>query len=102
MIGLIFSVLGDIPVIGKFALWIAGLLGHAPPQQPAAVVEGQNLGKANEDVAGLEQENAELKRAAATRASVDADVVRTDPHANDVVTDRAAPINNLPGEVFRD
>lgn len=62
----------------------------------------QQLGAANEDV---KQEGAALESietTAAASAAADVQRVRDDPASEQVTADPAAPVNNLPGEVFRD
>lgn len=86
----------------NFVLWLLGLFLKKPagPSQEAQA-EGR-AASAETKVAEGNAANAELVAAAAARADADAQRVRLDPHGNDVVTDPASPINNLPSEHFRD
>ena len=79
--------------------WLWGLLHQKPP---IAEKDAKDLGAASQSIASLEAENEELKAAAAARADAAAAGLRSDPSAEVVESAPGAPVNNIPGEVFRD
>lgn len=82
---------------------LAGLVVNiAKLFRKAGPTDAERVGAAITKVDEGNAANAELAAAAAARATADATRVRSDPHAGDVNTDPAAPVNNLPNEHFRD
>ena len=88
MFGLIASVIS----------FFAGLLGLIP-KGPSTQ---EQLGAAHEDIKALEEQNVQLEKGAAADSAATVASVLRDPGANRVTTDPTAPVNNLPGETFRD
>ena len=93
------TIFSAMSFVGKLLTWVFGLFGV---KQPAEVQEGEKVGAQSVQVESLENQNVQLENAAVASGAIDVQRVRDDPASEHVTLDPTAPVNNLPGETFRD
>jgi len=98
----VLGLIGAVPGLAGFAIWLGKVLHVDPNTQPAPVREGEALGAAKTTEQSMEVLNEQLRQIAASAGAADVQRVRDDASANAVVADPGASINHLPGELFRD
>ncbi len=98
----VLGLIGAIPGLAGFAVWLGKVLHADPGAQPAPVREGEALGAAKTTEQSMEVLNEQLRQTAASAGAADVQRVRDDHDANAVVADPGAAVNRLPGELFRD